>query len=182
MHLRLIETSALVHIRGRVGVLLVDEAVAPINGSSSAGVHHVHLVSAVRLGDAVRHVDAGAAAQSLIALRPAQPLTGMGLEQGEHGQGQRQCEQQGDGEASGGVLQSSRGHIQVEKCGALTVKVSGDGTRLAFIVARPLTGVTVLMAAHAGELVIVQSLGLKVEQVSQSSARGPEQLPHVGWH
>ncbi len=38
----------------------------------------------------------------------------------------------------------------------LTVKVSGDGTGLAFIVAWPLTRVTVLVATHAGELVIVQ--------------------------
>lgn len=38
----------------------------------------------------------------------------------------------------------------------LTVKVFGDGTGLAFIVARPFTRVTVPVATHAGELVVVQ--------------------------
>lgn len=35
------------------------------------------------------------------------------------------------------------------------MKVSGDGTCLAFIVARPLASVTVSVATHAGELVIM---------------------------
>lgn len=38
----------------------------------------------------------------------------------------------------------------------LTMKECGDGTGLAFIVARPLTRVTVLVATHAGELVIMK--------------------------
>lgn len=38
----------------------------------------------------------------------------------------------------------------------LTMKVFGDGTGLALIVARPLTRVTVPVATHAGELVVVQ--------------------------
>lgn len=37
----------------------------------------------------------------------------------------------------------------------LTVKVSGDGTCLAFVVSWPLAGETVLVATHAGELVVV---------------------------
>ena len=39
---------------------------------------------------------------------------------------------------------------------SLTMKVFGDGTGLAFIVCRPLTRVTVPVATHAGELVVVQ--------------------------
>ena len=37
----------------------------------------------------------------------------------------------------------------------LTVKISGECAGLAFIVAWPLTRVTVLVATHAGELVVV---------------------------
>lgn len=38
----------------------------------------------------------------------------------------------------------------------LTLKVFGEGTGLAFVVARPLTRVTVPVATHAGELVVVE--------------------------
>lgn len=77
--LRMIETCTLIGALVCISVWLVDKTVASIHRSASASVHHVHLVSAVRLRYAVWHVAAGAAAQSLVGLAPAKPFPATGL-------------------------------------------------------------------------------------------------------
>lgn len=111
LSLRLIETRPLTRALVCLSVRLVDEAVSPIHRSSPAGVHHVHLVAAVRLRHPVRHVAAGAAAQSLVVLPPAAPFPVPRPNEGQHGQSQRQGEQEGDGQGRRSVLQGARRHV-----------------------------------------------------------------------
>lgn len=109
----MIETSVLIHILVCIWVLLMDEAVPSIYRSTSCGVHHIHLISAIRLRHTMRHVNAGAAGQFFIALVPAQPLPSVGLNQGKHSQSQSHCQQQGNRQGSRGVFQSFGGHVHV---------------------------------------------------------------------
>lgn len=96
-HLRLAEERVLIPVR--VCVLLVYEAVAPEHGSAPAGVHHVHLVSTVRLRHPVGHVNVSVAVQTLIAPFPAKPLSGVSLHQSKQSKGQPGRQHQGNGKS-----------------------------------------------------------------------------------
>lgn len=109
----LVKRRVVSHVLLLVSFLLVDEAVAPEGRSAPAGVNHVHLVSAVRLRNAVGHVDAPAAAQSLVAAAPAEPLPGPGLDQDDGGHSHSQGQQQGDGPGRRGAARRFRRHLQV---------------------------------------------------------------------
>ena len=68
--------------------LVLDEAVAPVHRTILTAVHNVCLIPTVWLRHTMGHTSVATATQSLVALAPAQPLPGTGLDQAKHSQRQ----------------------------------------------------------------------------------------------
>ena len=113
-------------VLGDVGVLVVVEAVAAVHRPPLGGVHHVRLAAAIWLRHTVGHCASRAPAQSLVAAVPTQPLLGPRPDQGERGQRQSKCQQQGQGQASQ-CVPFAPGGLRVQVC--LPAEISRLGQR-----------------------------------------------------